>query len=237
MQAVDLVIAAVLDGDEERVAEYVHGDPSIGLTRNMFGASPLHAAHYTGRDDLLAPIVPDGGVDFTLAAELGRIEVVREQLTARPELARSFDESGSTALHGACYWGQLEVAETLLAAGADATAATRDAFLTIAPLGAAVATTPGIPQPSDDEDVVLALARLLLDHGAEPNHRRKDGMTALHTAAWRGMERTVEVLLDSGADPSLPALAGAHDGETPADTAVSQGHFVLAAAIDSRAKG
>jgi hypothetical protein len=51
---------------------------------------------------------------------------------------------------------------------------TRDDFLQITPLGSAVATTPGIPQPSDREDVVLALVALLLGHGASVNARRRD---------------------------------------------------------------
>ena len=88
--------------------------------------------------------------------------------------------------------------QLLLEAGADATLPTRDSFLQITPLGSAVATTPGVPQPSDDEDVVLALVRLLLEAGADPNTRRKDGMTPLHAAAWRGLDHVVQELVDAG---------------------------------------
>ena len=154
-------------------------------------------------------------------------------MSDEPSVATRFGDSGSSPLHGACYWGQVAAAQMLLAADADATAATRDPFLQISPLGSAVATTPGVGQPSDDEDVVLALVRLLLEHGGDPNARRKDGTTPLHAAAWRGLERVVQELLDAGADRSLAAEAGSHTGETPADTALSQGHLVLAARLDS----
>jgi ankyrin repeat protein len=95
-----------------------------------------------------------------------------------------------------------------------------------------VATTPGVAQPSDDEDVVLALAWLLLEYGADPNQRRLDGSTPLHGAAWRGLGRVVQELLDGGADPRLAGTSGARKGETPADTALAQGHLVLAARLD-----
>jgi ankyrin repeat protein len=233
MRPADLVIAAVLEGDEARVADLVGRDHEVVLARNMFGATPLHAAHYTGRDDLLASFVWQGAIDFALCAELGRVDTIRDDLAVHPERARQFGESGSTPLHGACYWGQVDVARVLLDAGADSTAITRDSFLRIAPLGAAVATTPGIPQPSDDEEVVLALVRLLLERGADPNQPRGDGMTPLHGAAWRGLRHVVQELIDAGADRTLAAVSGPHAGQTAADTAVTQGHFALAAALDS----
>jgi Ankyrin repeat len=127
------------------------------------------------------------------------------------------------------------VAEVLLGAGADPNAPTRDEFLQIAPLGSAVATTPGVPQPSDDEDVVLGLVRLLLDRGADPCQSRRDGMTLLHGAAWRGLDAVVEALLDVGADATVAATSGPHAGQTEADVALSQGHLILAARLDDHA--
>jgi ankyrin repeat protein len=121
----------------------------------------------------------------------------------------------------------------LLDAGADSCAPTRDEFLHISPLGSAIATTPGVAQPSDDEDNVMTLVRLLLEHGADPNATRRDGMTPLHTAAWRGLPAVVQELLDAGADRAMTASSGPHAGQTPADTALGQGHLVLAARLDS----
>ena len=233
MQPVDHVIAAVLEGDVARVAELVGADPSVRAARSMFGVSPLHAAQFTGQHDLAATLVPDAGVDLFLAADLGRLDDVERVLAERPEAAREHSAAGATALHGACYWGQLAVARRLLAAGADPSSPTRDAFLKIGPLGSAIATTPGVAQPSDDEDVVLALVRLLLEHGADVGQRRADGMTPLHSAAWRGLGRVVQELLDAGADPTVVATAGAHAGQTAADTAFGQGHLVLASRLDA----
>ena len=105
------------------------------------------------------------------------------------------------------------------------------------PLGSAVATTPGVPQPSDDEDVVLALVGLLLEHGADPSQPRRDGMTPLHSAAWRGLDRVVQELLDAGADATAAATSGPHAGQTPADVALAQGHLVLAARLDDGSPG
>jgi uncharacterized protein len=233
MQPVDRLVAAALLGQVTAVRQMVTADPALLPARNIFGAGAVHAAHYAGQDavsDALADLgLVIGGF---LAAELGRLPDLRRALAADPGLPARFDERGSTALHGAVYWGQHEAAELLLDAGADPNAISRDGFLHIAPLGSAVATTPGIPQPSDSEDAVLGLVRLLLERGADVNTRRGDGMTALHAACWRGLAQVAQELLDAGADPALAATAGPHRGQTPADTALAQGHLVLAARLD-----
>jgi len=57
-------------------------------------------------------------------------------------------------------------------------------------------------------------------------------MTALHAACFRGLTRVAQELLDAGADAAITATAGPHYGQTPADTALSQGHLLLAARLD-----
>jgi uncharacterized protein len=235
METVDHLLAAVLGGDTQRTEELLRADPRLVRARNMFGVSAVHAAYFTGRRDLAARLLPSDPPDLFLAAELGRLDVIDDLVSLRPGAAREFDDRGSTALHGACYWGQPEAARRLLRAGADPSAPTRDQFLQIAPLGSAIATTPGVPQPSDDEDVVLGLVRLLLEHGADPGQARRDGMTPLHSAAWRGLARVAQELIDAGASPSAVATAGPHQGQTPADTALSQGYIILAARLDTGA--
>jgi len=78
----------------------------------------------------------------------------------------------------------------------------------------------------------LVMVRLLLERGADVNGRRGDGMTALHAACFRGLAWVAQELLDAGADPAITATAGPHYGQAPADTALSQGHLLLAARLD-----
>jgi ankyrin repeat protein len=235
MRPIDHAVARALEGDESYVRTALESDPSLLRDRNMFGAGIAHAAVYSGQLDLLEILTRFGWKsDIVDAAELGDVSAVRAALDDDPDLVSRFVRT-TTALHSAVYWGQRDLAQLLLAAGAGAVInePTRDDFLQITPLGSAVATTPGIPQPSDNEDVVLALVRLLLENGADVNARRKDGMTALHAAAWRGHAIVVQELLDAGADATILATAGAHAGQAAADAALSQGHLVLAARLDT----
>ncbi len=231
MQPVDHLIAAVLEDDEAKLRAMLTDSPELATTRNLFGVSPLHAARYT--HPRLQGLLASETLDIYLAAELGEVERLGVILSSDPSQATAFNAAGSSVLHGASYWGQLECVRFLLEAGADVGANTRDTFLQITPLGSAIATTPGVPQPSDKEEVVLTLVRLLLEHGADPTQPRLDGMTPLHSAAWRGLAQVAQELLDAGADPGATATSGAHAGQAPADTALSQGHLILAAHLDN----
>jgi ankyrin repeat protein len=149
--------------------------------------------------------------DGFLAAELGDLERVRTAIADDATFVTGRTVGGATALHGAAYFGQAAAVELLLASGADADATTYDDFLQIPVLGSAIAATPGLPQPSDDEAVVLELVRMLLEAGAGVDRPRRDGMTARHAASWRGLARVAQELFDAG----------------------SQGHLRLAVSIDT----
>lgn len=213
MNPVNEILAAAKSGDYDAVVALLDEDPSLATATSVLGAQPIHAAHFGGHQRILDLLVSRGvRIDFFLAAELGLLK------QADSASARAFSPAGSTALHGACYWGQIPMARLLLDKGADPNALTRDGFLQISPLGCAVAT-PDVPNPSDDEDVVIELTKLLIAAGAEVNGRRRDGLTALHSAAWRGHRRVMEALLAHGADPNIRGYAGMgpHGGQTAAD--------------------
>jgi truncated hemoglobin YjbI/ankyrin repeat protein len=142
---------------------------------------------------------------------------------------------GVRALRGAAAQGSLEMAELLLAHGADATRIGVGRWVLhpeLAPLlashGAAIdasgswigASCTGNQGRKDDPEYVRALLR----HGARATDRRAGdperatgvralNATALHYAARAGFLRTIEVLLDHGADPE----ARDSHGRTPLD--------------------
>jgi ankyrin repeat protein len=139
------------------------------------------------------------------------------------------------ALRGAAARGSLAMTELLLAHGADATRIGVGRWVLhpeLAPLlashGAAIdssgswigASCTGNQNRKDDPEYV----RALLDHGASANDRRAGdpegatgvralNATALHYAARAGFLRTIEVLLEHGADPQ----ARDSNGRTPRD--------------------
>jgi ankyrin repeat protein len=232
MSQVDAILAASKDGDYDRVLALLDTDPALATAANMLGSQPIHAAHF-GRHPRIVELLLARGVDldFFLASELGMLNQLRVALESDPALTRAFSTAGSTALHRSCYWGQTAVADVLLECGADPNAVTQDRFLQIAPLGCAVAT-PDVPNPSDREDVVLELVRLLISNGADVNGRRRDGLTALHSAAYRGHLRVIETLLLHDADRTIRGYEGTgpHAGHTAADVATAQGHTEAARA-------
>lgn len=229
-EEVDVVIAAAARGDLPTVRRLLEADPGLAAAPNMLGSTAVHAAYYCGHTDIVELLIPRyRPLDGFLAAELGAISELLDWLRKDAALVTERNAGGATALHGACYWGSLDAARILLDHGADVNTATTDTFLQIHPLGCAVAT-PDVVNPSQDEAVVLSLVELLLDRGADVNARRRDGMTALHSAAYRGHLSVIRCLLKAGADPMIRAHddAGAHGGQLPADTAASQGQSVAA---------
>ena len=228
---IDELIEAAVTGDAGKVGAILDAAPDLLGRANMFGVQVIHAATYAAHPGIVERLVAAGlEVDGFLAAELGNLRGLTRAIRTVPGFVAARDGRGMTALHGACYWGGLDAARLLLAAGADVTAVSQDGFLGIHPLGSAVATTPGVPNPSDAEAMVLALVDLLLDARADVNARRRAGLTALHTAAYRGQLRVIRRLVARGADLSIEGHVGTgpHAGHTPADMAESQGQVEAA---------
>jgi uncharacterized protein len=235
MDKVEAVITAARQGDVSRVSALLDQDPSLATASTMLGSQPIHAAYLGGHRPVVELLLSRGvSLDAGLSAELGMIDRVETALQADAGLVRAFSPAGSTLLHRACYWGQVAISRLLLTNGADADVQTRDSFLQIRPLGCAVAT-PDVPNPSDSEDTVLELVAVLLEHGADVNGRRRDGLTALHSAAYRGHLRVIRYLLDRGADPEIRGYEGSgpHSGQTAADLARAQGQKEVTALLAS----
>jgi uncharacterized protein len=230
MTPLDEILSACKVGDFHRAVSLIRENPSLANRRTMLGSGPIHAAHFGGHERVVQLLLAYGvPLDVFLAAELGRLDLILAALDADPKIAQAFNGTGSTVLHCASYWGQVPAARLLLDEGADPNAASRDNFLQIRPLGCAVAT-PEVPNPSDREEVVLELVSLLIAKGADVNGRRKDGLTPLHSAAYRGHLRVLDLLLRHGADANLKGYdgAGPHAGQTALDLASAQGQHAAA---------
>ena len=154
MTELDALIDAAKTGDVARVREIVQSNPELLRLRLSSGESPVMAALYRGHHAVVDELVELGAdVDVFAAAATGRLEPLREAL-ATPGAHSSYSYDGWTPLHLAAFFGHLEAARLLLAAGADVAAVSRNSLVNT-PLHAATA--------GKHSDVAL----LLLDAGAD----------------------------------------------------------------------
>jgi ankyrin repeat protein len=168
-------------GDLPGVTDLVRQNPGLTLLRLPGGESPLMAALYRGRHDVVAALVDMGAdVDVFAAAALGRIPELRRAL-ARPGAVNGFAYDGWTPLHLAAFFGQEQAVGLLLEAGADLAAVSRNG-LQNTPLHAA----------SAGKHVGVALA--LLEAGADPRAVDAGGYTAEAIATENGLTAVVEAI-------------------------------------------
>lgn len=112
--------------------------------------------------------------------------------------------AGDTALHLATAGYRVEIAELLLAAGADPNAASNHRRST--PLH--YAADGFITGPAWDAKRQVATIRCLLDSGADLHAQDKNGATALHRAVRTRCTAAVRFLLQMGSDPTLKNKPG-----------------------------
>jgi len=145
------------------------------------------------------------------AARQGHLEVARELLTANPRLVRSLDAYKESPVHAALREQHFQVAELLVAKGADVNAMSREGRTPL--MFAAYRGSTG-------------MVRLLLDKGANVNAAAGQG-TALHWAARWGQPGVAELLIARGADLE----ARYEHGGTPLHDAVAVGYEKVAALL------
>ena len=161
------------------------------------GSRALEEAAAEGHNDVVQFLL-DHHADLSLAggrlsplqeaARHGQSETVKLLLAHGAKVDEGLD-AGWSALLYAAQGGDLGMLQVLVAGGANVNA--KGAFGQTALILAAAA--PG----RTDETI-----RFLLDKGAEPNARTREGYTALMNAAHMGQAATVKLLLERGADPN-----------------------------------
>ena len=147
------------------------------------------------------PTVEAPDISIHDAVEKGNIEAVKQHLTAGTDVNLKDEDGELTPLQMAAGEGQKEIAELLIAKGADVNAMTADGL---------TALFAAILGPHKE------IAELLIAKGADVNARGFLGMTPLHAEAMEGNKEIAELLIAAGADLN----AKAESGETPLDAAI-----------------
>ncbi|HEY8518530.1 MAG TPA: ankyrin repeat domain-containing protein [Gammaproteobacteria bacterium] len=180
-----------------------------GITSGRRGSPSRSAVVLPGLLALLSLVASGAGAEtppLVAAVKSGDRVRALALATERPELARAAETDGTTALHWAVRNDDLELADRLLRAGADATARNRYG---VTPLYLAA------------QNGSARMIERLLDAGADPNEVSVEGETALMTAARTGRVEAARVLLERGAE--VDAREAWH-GQTALMWASAQGH-------------
>jgi ankyrin repeat protein len=177
--------------------------------------SPLLAAAELGRDDAVALLLslgaPVGGIDregfspLHRAVQSGSAVTVDRLLAAGADVNLREQRWHGTPLSWAVALDQAHLVDRLAGLSRDVRALTvlglfdrLEQVLTIEPslVNEVVGGNTSLFCLPDDEDLAVAAARLLLDHGARPGFRDAEGLTAADAARKRGLDEASDLLAD-----------------------------------------
>ena len=251
----DPILEASFRGNLPAVRRLLDADPEstrIHLqSRDPVGMTALHLATWGGHPEIVRLLLErgadvnaqDGGgqTPVSLAARWGRSDLMDIFLAHGADTSIR-DDQGRTLLHYAAQYDHVEVMRALISRGFDVN----------------VQAITGTPLHSAAFMGRLAAARLLLDHGADPERRGAYGWKPLHVACVSATREPinadlVRLLLDRGAD----VAARSDDGITPLvlasqnrdsavvtlllergarpESAVPRGYSALRSAVDAKA--
>lgn len=207
----------IRSGELEELGRLLADRPDQARARDENGLSAVLHARYHGRTEMVHALLATGvELDVFEAAALGAGERLAALVRADPALVHAWSPDGFTPLHLAAFFGRADAVQVLLAVGADADVASRNA-MAVTPLHSAAAGGHA------------AIVELLLAAGAAATARQSGGWTALHSAAANGDRAAIVALLRHGAVPD----AVSDDGRTPRQLAVESGHAEVVAQLPS----
>jgi len=125
--SVGLLVNAIKRGDFRATRELLKANPGLVRAKGPDGASAILLAVYCGHPEMVPLFVEYGAqLDFFESCAAGDRNRSLELLKADPSLLRQFSSDGYHGLGLAVFFGHLELAEDLLARGADINAAAAD---------------------------------------------------------------------------------------------------------------
>ena len=211
---------AIKAGRLDDLKSLVANDPALLRARDANGASAILVSVYNGKRDVAEALVNLGAqLDLFEASALGRVERIGEILGAEPQRASEYAPDGFTPVALAAFFGHLDAARALIAAGADVRAPARNSFKVQA-LHAAVAGRN------------LEIVKAVLEAGADPNAQQQAGFRPMHEAGTNANRALAELLIAHGADPQLPA----DSGKNAIDLAQEKGHTEFATWLDQQTR-
>ncbi|MFC4637436.1 ankyrin repeat domain-containing protein [Deinococcus hohokamensis] len=217
--AVNDLFSAIHANNLPGVQLLITAEPELLQARSPSGLSPVLFAAYYRRPEILRALIGAGApLNIYEAAAAGETAQVEALLETQPDLLHTFSPDGFSPLGLAAFFGHDEVAELLLARGADVNAVSRNA-MAVQPLHSAVA--------GDHARLAQALVRA----GAQVNAAQHGGFTALMSAAQNGNSALVAFLLSVGADPA----ARTAEGQDALALALESGHEAAAAQLRAAA--
>jgi ankyrin repeat protein len=189
-------LTAVQKGDLDQATRLLAQQPSLASAHAENGLSAVLLAAYNGHPELARLLAGHRhDLDIFEASATGDLERVKTLLSDHPELANAVALDGFQPLGLASFFGHYEVARFLVERRAEINSPSRNPQK-VMPLHSAAASRS------------LEIARLLLEHGADPDARQNDDFTPLHEAAANGQLEMVSLLLAHGADVNLSQKSG-----------------------------
>ena len=183
-------LPAALSQRHFRVANLLYSHDAVVDVRDDNERTPLYVASVFGQVDIMRWLL-DHGADANTLTRPGRY----------------------TPLSNAAYSMQLEAVQVLLEHNADVNSRNHYG-------GTPLLEACEQHRDSQSHGKVADIVRRLLEHGADPNIRSDDDLTALHRASFNGLLKAAQLLLSYGAKVDEKDK----NGRTPFQLAASEGH-------------